>query len=280
MVKQIIAALLSVYAFGAYADDTQKSPELSKGTWVIEPEKQTMTNEKGETFPFVDPRQEAEEKANEADALTPLERYTTALHYHGIPVDEAIKYAGQDYSGLLRLLRDPRFEDSWSNIVYMIGLIGDEKAVDELIAFAEDTSADSWSAVRAKAAAQYSLGILAGRLKSDRAVQYVIEGLELGKWNQRKDFSSTDPALFPVLAARFAVHGLAAAGTPKAIRTLESYSKRLASDSALRSKMKEFDVDSAQIDKSIRTAKKVQTKGFLRTQSEQEKEFYSGPDGK
>lgn len=280
MVKQFIAVLLAFCVLDACADSTSTEPDITKGVWMIDSEKQIMTNEKGETFPYIDLRQAEAERARNAEALSPLETFATISHQHGISVEEAMKFVGQDYSGLFRLLRDSRYEGSWQNIVAMIGIVGDEKAVDELIAYAEDESSTSWWGVKARTVVPVSLGVIAGRIKSDRLVQYIAEGVDPDKWSQRRDFNSVDPENFHIDAVNYSIEGLAAAGTPKAVKVLEVTSKRLASDTSFRSKMKALRVDPEKIDKSIRKAKRVQAKGYFKAQLEIEKEHLSQFNGK
>lgn len=53
-------------------------------------------------------------------------------------VNEAKKCEGQDGSGWSRWMNDPECRGERGAYVYLIELVDDERAVDELIAYAED----------------------------------------------------------------------------------------------------------------------------------------------
>lgn len=273
MVKQSSVKMVSAFFLLAFSYISIAFSEPNKGVLVIDLNEGTLTKENGKKEKFTDSKTQSSKKMESYENLSELEKFATAGYYHGISSEDAAAFIGQDCSSLFQLLRDQRYEDNWPNIVHVLGLIGDEKAVNELIAYAEDDSNNTLSAVKAKAFAQYSLGILAGRLNSEKAEQYVISGLELDKWKSRRDFDAVDPEFYQGSAVTYAVWGLSAAGTPKAIKTLEDYSKRLNSNSTLKAKMNRFDINPNNIKERIKQAKKVQSLGFFKAQLEFEKQY-------
>ena len=72
----------------------------------------------------------AEEKTPaKSDGLMP---FITKKYEYGIPCDEAKVYGSQAVPQLVRMLKDPQFENHWENIIFTLGCIGDPAAVAPL----------------------------------------------------------------------------------------------------------------------------------------------------
>lgn len=114
-------------------------------------------------------------------------------------------------------------------VVSMLVILGDERAVDALIAFVQKPYADpSLASVyeSARGGAITGLGQLARRIGSERALTYLIDGLTPDVWAKRnvrgvatwtKDYQEYD-----TLLGEYAIHGLAYSGDPRAGEALKS----------------------------------------------------------
>jgi hypothetical protein len=117
----------------------------------------------------------------------------------------------------------------WSTVVTMLGVIGDERAVDALIAFVSKPCpnpalADVYE--NARGAAIVRLGDLVHRIGSERALTYLVESLTPDAWRKRnvqgaapwtKSFEEYDGLL-----SEYAIHGLAYSGHARAGDALRS----------------------------------------------------------
>lgn len=122
---------------------------------------------------------------------------------------------------LIAMLRSE--EPYWGTVVGMLAVLGDERAVEALIAFVEKPAAnpafsDVYESARGRAIV--GLGELVHRTGSERALTYLVEGLTPGTWNERnvrgvapwtKSFEEYDSLL-----SEYAIHGLAYSGHPRA----------------------------------------------------------------
>jgi len=64
-----------------------------------------------------------------------VKEFVRRIFIEGVPYEEARKYGPTDVPTLLKMLADPKEEAYRTNIVVTLGIIGDERAVDPLIAF-------------------------------------------------------------------------------------------------------------------------------------------------
>ncbi|HZF29392.1 MAG TPA: hypothetical protein VE907_09760 [Gammaproteobacteria bacterium] len=114
-------------------------------------------------------------------------------------------------------------------VVGMLVIVGDERAVDALIAFVETPFADPALAnvyESARGAAIGGLGELVRRIGSERALTYLVDGLTPDVWNRRnvrgvagwtKVYEEYD-----LLLSEYAIHGLAYSGDARAGEALRS----------------------------------------------------------
>jgi HEAT repeat protein len=120
-------------------------------------------------------------------------------------------------------------EPYWGTVAGMLVVVGDERAVDALIAFVEKPVAvPALSNVyeNARGRAIVGLGDLVRRTGSERALIYLIEGLTPQTWTKRnvrgvaqwtKSFEEYDSLL-----AEYAIYGLAYSGHPRAGEALRA----------------------------------------------------------
>lgn len=150
------------------------------------------------------------------------------LFIHGVPYEEANRYGSAAVPTLLTMLRDPAEEQHWSNIVVVLGMIGDEQAVEPLISFIEAGSQTNISSehYRAKTSALMSLGYIINKTGNQRALNYLRESVWPETWASR---SVVGIAPFQASTAernsdfsKHAILGLALSGRPEAAEILRS----------------------------------------------------------
>ncbi|HET8695870.1 MAG TPA: hypothetical protein VFO94_00200, partial [Gammaproteobacteria bacterium] len=149
-------------------------------------------------------------------------------HWWGIRRDEAVKLF--DASAVPALDAMLQSESPYcTGVVGMLVAIGDERAVDVLIAFVEKPYANPALASvyeSARASAITGLGQLARRIGSERALSYLIEGLTPDVWGQRNVHGVAGWTQvyegYDALLSEYAIHGLAYSGDPRAGEALRA----------------------------------------------------------
>jgi len=149
-------------------------------------------------------------------------------HWWGIRRDEAASlFDATAVPGLVAMLDSET--PYCTGVVGMLVAVGDERAVDALIALVEKPYTDPALAnvyESARAGAITGLGQLARRIGSERALTYLIEGLTPDVWDRRnvrgvaewtKSYREYD-----ALLSEYAIHGLAYSGDPRAGEALKS----------------------------------------------------------
>jgi hypothetical protein len=126
------------------------------------------------------------------------------------------------------MLADAAEQEHWTNIVGVLGIIGDERAVDPLIAFATARPDGSLSGAQyaAKSSVPLALGYLVNRTRNERALSYLIESLDPSVWAARgvawtSPYHRTDVERNLQLTTA-AILGLAVTGQPEAARALRA----------------------------------------------------------
>ena len=141
--------------------------------------------------------------------------------------NEAAPFDSAAVPDLIGMLRSE--EPYWGTVVGMLAALGDERAVEALIAFVEKPVAspalsDVYESARGRAIV--GLGDLVHRTGSERALTYLVEGLTPSTWNERnvrgvapwtKSFEE-----YHSLLAEYAIHGLAFSGHPRAGEALRA----------------------------------------------------------
>lgn len=107
-------------------------------------------------------------------------------------------------------------------VVGLLGIVGDEQAVEPLIALIEKPSAQelSISEAESRRVAILSLGLLVNHTGNEQALSYLIDGLTPVVWRQR-DIQGVDIYTRPLeqyyaLLSTYAIFGLALSGYPRA----------------------------------------------------------------
>ena len=151
--------------------------------------------------------------------------FVRQIFIHGVPYEEASKYSSSAISTLQAMLNDPAEEAHWANIVVVLGMIGDESAVEPLITFveADDERGLSRAHYVAKTSAVISMGYLINKTGNQRALDFLKEGVKPQAWAATKvgvaPFQrSTTERDFDF--SKSAVLGLALSGHPDAAETL------------------------------------------------------------
>jgi len=147
---------------------------------------------------------------------------------HGVPYEEARRFGPAAVPALLAMLEDRREQEHWTNVVGLLGMIGDARAVEPLIAFAAARTEETLSPAeyRAKSTVPLALGYLLNGTANERALSYLIEGLNPSVWAQRgvtwrSPFHRTDVERNLQLTAT-AVLGLAVSARPEAALALRA----------------------------------------------------------
>ncbi|WP_133511046.1 hypothetical protein [Candidatus Thiosymbion oneisti] len=185
----------------------------------------------------------------------PIKEFVRQVPIDSLPYAEASEYDASVVPTLLRMLKDPREQDYWSNIVATLGIIGDERAVEPMIAFIErlDEGTLNRSQRRAKTSAMMALGYLVNKSGNRRALDYLITNLTLPVRTEGflvEQFGATAERELN----KYAVMGLALSGNRKAAEALESIrnSPELSDDRAAQEMISE----------ALATNKKIADKGL------------------
>lgn len=152
------------------------------------------------------------------------------FYVHGVPYAEASKYDASAVPTLLKMLQEPKEQDHWSNIVVTLGMIGDNSAVEPMIAFVErlkEKGALNRSQRRAKTAAIMSLGYLINKSGSQRALKSQALAEDLPAAAAARPLAAAIAGQGEDLS-KYAVIGLALSGS-KAIEALKSAQEALES---------------------------------------------------
>ena len=141
----------------------------------------------------------------------------------------AESYSAAVVPQLVSLLNSKEEEANWTRIAGLLGVVGNEQAVEALIAFMEkplEAQRISFAHQDAYRQSIMSLGLLVNRTSNERALQYLVDGLTPSVWRQRgvqgippwaKSYDQSDRLL-----AEYALIGLAVSGNPRAGDTLRS----------------------------------------------------------
>jgi hypothetical protein len=161
-------------------------------------------------------------------SLMEIDDFVRQVFIHGVPYEEASRYDSSVVPTLLEMLNNPAEEAHWPNIVVVLGMIGDERAVDPLISFIEaDYSGDlSTELYRAKTAALMALGYIINKTGNRKALSYLMSSLHPETWGARDVVGIApfqgDTAERNTDFSKHAILGLALSGHPEAARALHS----------------------------------------------------------
>jgi hypothetical protein len=121
------------------------------------------------------------------EPATDIRTFVRQLFIHGIPYKEVMRYDDSAVSTLLYMLADPQEKQFWSNIVFVLGMLGNERAVAPLISFIERNPTEKldYSEYDAKVNAVFALGYLINKNANRDAMAYLEEGLDPSTWSNR-----------------------------------------------------------------------------------------------
>lgn len=169
----------------------------------------------------------ATERADDPEQVA-IKDFVRLTFIHGVQYEEATKYGSDAVPTLLAMLADPAEEQQWPNIVVVLGMLGDERAVDPLIAFVGKGAEGVLSEAhyRAKTSAVMSMGYLINKTGNRKALTYLKESVETSVWTKRETAwtSPFHPAASErnLRLSKMAILGLALSGHPEARETLRS----------------------------------------------------------
>jgi HEAT repeat protein len=127
------------------------------------------------------------------------------------------------------MLNSKAEEPYWTQIAGVLGVVGDERAINALIAFVEKPVSEahlSRAHQDARQQAIMSLGYLINKTGSERALTYLIDGLTPSEWRQRRVQGIAPWASsyeeYDLQLSKYALFGLALSGHPRAGEALRS----------------------------------------------------------
>jgi hypothetical protein len=119
--------------------------------------------------------------------LPDIRDFVRQLFIHGIPHEETMRYNSSVVPTLLDMLADTKEQQAWPNIVIVLGMLGDDRAVTPLISLIEQ-SADgeiNYFQYEAKKNAILGLGYLVNKSGNQTALTYLRDGLAPSVWAER-----------------------------------------------------------------------------------------------
>lgn len=199
-----------------------------------------------------------------AGQRTDIKDFVRQIFIHGVPYEEASKYDSTVVPVLLEMLTDPAEEEHWANIVVTLGMIGDERAVDPLIAFVEKDVGGtlSHSHYIAKTSAVMAMGYLINKSGSEKTLAYLKDSLKPEVWGDRKT-TWTSPYHATVgdrnaRMTKMAIVGLALSGHPAAAQALRSLQKPATTEAGKRFQAQVSDV----VSEALRSHEMISKEGL------------------
>ena len=129
---------------------------------------------------------------------------------------------------LITMLNSKAEEEHWARIAGMLGVVGDGRAADSLIAFVEKPAPTRLSQRHhdARREAIRALGFLVYRTDNERALRYLIDGLTPSVWRQRNVIGvapfADSYAEYDLMLSKYALFGLAMSGHRRAGEALRA----------------------------------------------------------
>ena len=166
----------------------------------------------------------AEQAGNQGTSVEALVR---GIYIHGLPYEVAGKYTSNDSEVLIPMLRNPENALYWPNITKVIGIIGDDSAVEPLIEFLHGLDSETeWSSTiyRGRTSAILALGYLANKRGNAGAMDYLVKSVNPDEWADRDIAWVTAHENAERLMMQLsvsAVSALALTGQPEAGATLD-----------------------------------------------------------
>jgi len=155
-----------------------------------------------------------------------VQGFVKAIYAEGVPYQQARAFGPAAVNELLTLLNDPSMADARSNIVVTLGMIGGDKAEDELRQLvARGTGKLTQPEFTLRLNAQMALGYAANVAKTIVTLDYLIASLQSGVWDSRVSWQPPNGGSpFPRLRER-SIMALGLSGKPQAGNALEQLLK-------------------------------------------------------
>jgi len=157
--------------------------------------------------------------------------FVKQVFVEGLPYDKANQYDASVVPELLEILEDPEREAHWANVVIVLGVIGDERAVEPLLAFIEKGVEGQMSYRHhvARDGALVGLGYLVNKTGNEKALNYLKAGVIPETWEAKKitgiaSYESSTAERNENLSKR-AIVSLGLSGNPSAAEALRLLQK-------------------------------------------------------
>ncbi len=116
-----------------------------------------------------------------------IREFVQTRYFEGLSYEDASKFDSSVVPVLLEMLNDSAESTNWTNIVGVLGIIGDDRAIEPLIAFFtrganEEVSDDEY---QAKSSVPIALGYLYYKSHNETALSYLIDSLDPEMWEKR-----------------------------------------------------------------------------------------------
>lgn len=157
-----------------------------------------------------------------------IKDFVRQVFIHGVPYNKANKYDSSVVPTLLEMLADQTEEEHWVNVAVVLEIIGDERAVDPLIAFIEKRGENdmSRSIYVAKTSALMGLGYLINKTGNEKALNYLKQSSVPETWQARgiADISPWQASMEERNRdlSKYAIFGLALSGHASAAEHLQA----------------------------------------------------------
>jgi hypothetical protein len=192
--------------------------------------------------------------------------FVRQIFIHGVPYEEVSGYDASVVPTLLEMLNDPAEQQYWPNIVVVLGMIGDQRAVDPLISFIEAHALPDGLSRRhyaAKTSALMALGYLVNKSGDRKALDYLKASATPDAW-AAKDISGIAPFQRSVSErnrdfSKYAILGLALTGSPEAAQVLRQLQVPAASPTTREFQAQVGDV----ISEALRENQKISEQGLM-----------------
>jgi len=182
---------------------------------------------------------------------TAIQEFVHRVYIEGVPYEEVTRLSPEVAVPLLvGMLDNPQEEEYWANIVVILGMLGDDRAVAPIFDFikrGESRPQLSRSQCVAKTSAVMSLGYIVNRTANPEALAYLKEGVYPETWEARNllwasSFFRSQAEQNNQLAI-MAVLGLGVSGKPQAATVLQMLRQPPATPKmkALKSRIPEID---------------------------------------
>ena len=136
-----------------------------------------------------------------------------------------MRYGGNVVPTLLEMLADPQEQRAWPNIVVVLGMLGDQRAVTPLISLIEQNPGREldYYKFEAKKNAIFGLGYLVNKNDNQKALSYLGDGLNPSVWQRRITWTSPEHETAAERnreLSRVAIIALGLSGNPSAEKAL------------------------------------------------------------